>query len=99
MEVPPVFYQIKFSDPLISELISELTNANMGANTFTEGAIELILRNANGNLRLCKNLCYGSLMDDARHTQKEVTINHVNAILIQPHWRTHKELLTQQVPK
>ena len=43
--------------------------------------------------------CYGSLMDAARHGVKEVTINHVNAILIQPHWRTHKELITQQVPK
>jgi len=77
----------------------ELTKANMGANTFTEGAIELVLRNANGNLRLCKNLCYSSLMDAARLGEKEVTIHHVNAILIQPHWRTHKELITQQVPK
>lgn len=35
----------------------------------------------------------------ASQAQKEVTIHHVNAILIQPHWRTHEELLTQQVPK
>jgi hypothetical protein len=26
-------------------------------------------------------------------------VNHVNAILIQPRWRTHKELITQQVPE
>lgn len=88
------------TDMHLTEFIErELTTANMGMNTFTEGAIELILRNANGNLRLCKNLCYGSLMDAARQAQKEVTIHHVNAILIQPHWRTHEELLTQQVPK
>ena len=88
------------TDVHLTEFIErELNHANMGLNTFTEGAIELILRNANGNLRLCKNLCYGSLMEAARHAQKEVTINHVNAILIQTHWRTHEELLTQQVPK
>jgi MSHA biogenesis protein MshM len=88
------------TDVHLTEFIErELTTANMGANTFTEGALELILRNANGNLRLCKNLCYGSLMEAARKAQKEVTINHVNAILIQPHWRTYKELITQQVPK
>jgi MSHA biogenesis protein MshM len=39
----------------------ELEIVKLSINTFDEGAIEVILRNAQGNLRLCRNLCYGSL--------------------------------------
>jgi len=56
--------------------------------TFNEGAIELIIRSAQGNLRLCRNLCYA---------RKTVTIADVNAVLVQPHWRSHEELIKQQV--
>ena len=57
-------------------------------------AIELILRSSSGNLRLCRNLCYGSLIEAARETKKIVSITHVNAVLVQPHWRSHNELIT-----
>jgi hypothetical protein len=69
----------------------------MGINTFDPAAIELILRSAQGNLRLYRNLCYGSLIEAARETKKEVTITHINSVLVQPHWRTHQELIKQQV--
>ncbi len=59
--------------------------------------IELIIRSAQDNLRLSRNLCYGSLVDAARKAQKTVTIAHVNSVLIQPHWRSHEELIKQQV--
>jgi MSHA biogenesis protein MshM len=74
----------------------ELTAVKLGANTFDEGAEALILRNAQGNLRLCRNLCYGSLIEACRDSKRIVTIKHVNAVLIQPHWRSHDELLKQQ---
>lgn len=54
-------------------------------------------RSAEGNLRLCRNLCYASLIEAARETKKVVTITHVNNILVQPHWRSHEELIKQQV--
>ncbi|KKO47535.1 hypothetical protein VT06_16545 [Arsukibacterium sp. MJ3] len=44
----------------------ELEQVKLGSNTFAEGAIELILRHALGCLRLCRNLCYGSLVDACR---------------------------------
>jgi hypothetical protein len=69
----------------------------MGINTFDPAAIELILRSAQGNLRLSRNLCYGSLIEAARETQKVVAIAHVNNVLVQPLWRTHQELIKQQV--
>ena len=39
-------------------IVKELEAARMGINTFDPAAVELILRSAQGNLRLCRNLCY-----------------------------------------
>ncbi|MER2490750.1 ExeA family protein [Catenovulum sediminis] len=78
-------------------IIKELEAAKMGINTFDSAAIEVILRSANGNLRLCRNLCYASLIEACREAKKMVTISHVNNVLIQPHWRSHEELIKQQV--
>ena len=47
--------------------------------------------------QLCRNLCYASLIEAARETRKIVTITHVNNVLVQPHWRSHEELIKQQV--
>jgi type II secretory pathway predicted ATPase ExeA len=85
------------NDDMERYIVKELEAARMGINTFDPAAIELILRSAQGNLRLCRNLCYGSLIEAARETKKVVTITHVNNVLVQPHWRTHQELIKQQV--
>lgn len=85
------------NDDMELYIVKELESARMGINTFNVDAIELILRSAQGNLRLCRNLCYGSLIEAARETQKTITITHVNCVLVQPHWRSHKELIKQQV--
>lgn len=85
------------NDDMERYIVKELEAARMGINTFEQAAIELILRSAQGNLRLCRNLCYASLIEAARETQKIVTITHVNGVLVQPHWRSHKELIKQQV--
>lgn len=76
---------------------NELDSVGLGHNTFDSAAIELILRSAQGNLRLCRNLCYGSLIEACRNKQRSVTTGHVNDVLIQPHWRSHEELIKQQV--
>jgi type II secretory pathway predicted ATPase ExeA len=85
------------NDDMERYIVKELEAARMGINTFDPAAIELILRCAQGNLRLCRNLCYGSLIEAARETKKVVAITHVNSVLVQPHWRTHQELIKQQV--
>lgn len=84
-------------DDMANYILDSLAAVRMGANTFDEAATELIIRSAQGNLRLCRNLCYGSLVEAAIETKKAVTIAHVNAVLIQPHWRTHDQLIKQQV--
>ena len=84
-------------DDLESFVVKELEQAKMGINTFDEGALKLIIRSAEGNLRLCRNLCLASLIEATRETKKVVTITHVNQALVQPHWRSHEELIKQQV--
>jgi len=84
-------------DDLETFVIKELENARMGINTFDEGALQLIIRSAEGNLRVCRNLCLASLIEAARNNKKQVSITHVNQVLVQPHWRSHEELIKQQV--
>jgi MSHA biogenesis protein MshM len=84
-------------DDMERYIIKELEGAKMGINTFDEAALSLIIRSAEGNLRLCRNLCLGSLIEAARETKKTVTISHVNNVLVQPHWRSHDELIKRQV--
>lgn len=77
-------------------IVKQLEDVRMGINTFDGAAVDLIVRSAEGNLRLCRNLCYGSLIEAARESTKIVTITHVNQVLVQPHWRSHEELIKQQ---
>ena len=82
---------------MLEYIHSELESVRLGVNTFDDSAAELIIRSAQGNLRLCRNLCYGSLIEACRGGQRIVGISHVNAVLIQPHWRSHEQLIKQQV--
>lgn len=84
-------------DDLKQYIEKELETAGLGLNTFDDASIELIIRSAQGNLRLCRNLCYGSLIEACRDATRIVTITHVNNVLVQPHWRSHEELVKQQV--
>jgi type II secretory pathway predicted ATPase ExeA len=78
-------------------IIAELAAAGLGANTFDEAAVQVILRAVQGNLRLCRNLCYASLIATCLDQQRICTVTHVNAALMQPHWRSHEALLKQQI--
>ena len=69
----------------------------MGVNTFDEAALQVIARAVQGNLRLCRNLSYASLVAACLDRQRIVTVSHVNQALLQPHWRSHEALLKQQV--
>jgi type II secretory pathway predicted ATPase ExeA len=84
----------RISDDQLMEFIQRETKAvRLPKNSFEDAALELILRSVNGNLRLCANLCYGSLLEACRIGERIVDHSHVNSVLIQPHWRNHEELL------
>jgi MSHA biogenesis protein MshM len=82
---------------LAAFIVAELAAVGLGANTFDEAAVQVILRAVQGNLRLCRNLCYASLVATCLDRQRICTVSHVNAALLQPHWRSHEALLKQQV--
>lgn len=78
-------------------IVAELAAVGLGANTFDEAALQVVLRAVQGNLRLCRNLCYASLVATCLDRQRLCTVSHVNVALQQPHWRSHEALLKQQV--
>lgn len=82
---------------LTSFIVAELAAVGLGANTFDEAALQVICRAVQGNLRLCRNLCYASLVATCLDRQRICTVSHVNQALLQPHWRSHEALLKQQV--
>ena len=83
---------------LMSFIQRECDAVKLPSSTFEDGALELILRSVRGNLRLCSNLCYGSILEACRDGDRVVDHTHVNAMLVQPHWRKHEELITGEVP-
>lgn len=83
------------SEQMKEYIYREIQEAELPANVFDENAIDLIIRSVDGNLRLCRNLCYGSLAETVYLKQKIATIQMVNRVIIQPHWRSHEELITQ----
>jgi type II secretory pathway predicted ATPase ExeA len=84
-------------EALSSFIINELAAVGLGANTIDEAALQVIVRAVQGNLRLCRNLCYASLIATCLDHQRICTVSHVNAALQQPHWRSHEALLKQQI--
>ena len=83
-------------DDMNAYVIRELENVRLGMNTFEDAALEIIIRAVQGNLRLCCNLCYAALIEACRESKRIVSTQHVNAVLIQPHWRSHEQLIQQQ---
>jgi MSHA biogenesis protein MshM len=83
-------------EELANFINAELAAVGLGANTFDEAALQVVLRAVQGNLRLCRNLCYASLVAACLDRQRICAVSHVNSALQQPHWRSHEALLKQQ---
>ena len=64
----------------------------MGHNTFTQPAVDLIVRSADGVLRQARNLCVGCLIEAVRSANKTIDIDNVNRVLRQPHWQKEADL-------
>ena len=74
-------------DDMATFILGQLDQAGLGHNTFTEDALTLIVRSADGILRRTRNLCLGSMLEAVRAQKKIIDIDLVNRVLIQPHWR------------
>jgi len=65
----------------------ELDAVRLAHNTFSEDALDLIVRSSEGGLRAARNLCLSTLLEAVRDQTKTVGLKQVNRVLLQPHWR------------
>ena len=73
-------------------ILDQFDRAGLAHNVFTDRALNLIARSSDGVLRKARNLCLGCLVEAIRDQTRTVDIDHVNAVLKQPHWRAHHDL-------
>jgi len=73
-------------DDMRTFLLAQMDRAGLGHNTFTEEALGLIVRSAEGVLRLARNLALSCLLEGVRAQTRTVGIELVNRVLLQPHW-------------
>jgi MSHA biogenesis protein MshM len=74
-------------DDMQAFILAELDCIGLGHNTFTQAALDLIVRSADGVLRRTRNLCLSCMLEAVRAANKCIDIDIVNLVLIQPHWR------------
>ena len=79
-------------DDITAFIRTELDRLGLGHNTFDDGAIDLIVRSADGVLRKTRNLCLACMLEAVRAKQKTIDIEIVNRVLLQPHWRKDVDL-------
>ena len=79
-------------DDMKAFILAELDRLGLGHNTFSEAALDLIVRSADGVLRKTRNLCLSCMLDAVRAGEKIIDIANVNRVLIQPHWRKECDL-------
>ena len=79
-------------DDMEQFILAQLDKTGLGHNTFTEDAIGLIVRSADGIMRRARNLCLSCMLEAVRARTKNIGIDIVNKVLIQPHWRNEYDL-------
>jgi MSHA biogenesis protein MshM len=79
-------------DQMQDFIFNELDKVALPHNIFTDDALSLIIRSADGFLRRAKNLCLSCLLEAVRAKKKIIDLDNVNSVLIQPHWRIESEL-------
>ena len=79
-------------DDMKTFILSELDRIKLGHNTFTEEALELIVRSSDGVLRRTKNICLSCMLEAVRQRSKIIGLDTVDRVLIQPHWRKEQDL-------
>lgn len=79
-------------DDMKAFILSELDRIRLGHNTFTEAALDLVVRSAEGVLRKARNLCVSCMLEAVRSGKKSIDLENVNHVLIQPHWRNECDI-------
>ena len=73
-------------------ILFELDRSKLPHNTFSEDAIAVIVRAADGVLRNIRNICLAAMIEAVRDHTKTVGKKQVNNVLMQPHWSYEYDL-------
>jgi type II secretory pathway predicted ATPase ExeA len=82
-------------DDIKAFIFGQLDRIRLGHNTFSEDAIELIVRSSEGILRRTRNLCISAMLETVRDRKQVVDLEQVNRVLLQPHWRKDHDMEAQ----
>ncbi|MCP5111343.1 MAG: AAA family ATPase [bacterium] len=78
-------------DAITNFIRNQLDQVGLPHSTFTEAAVNLIIRSSEGTLRAVKNLSVGAMIEAVRERTKTIDTGQVNAVLLQPHWRQDQQ--------
>jgi type II secretory pathway predicted ATPase ExeA len=79
-------------DDMTEFIYRELDKVALAHSTFSENALDLIVRSSEGILRRARNLCLSCLLEAVRDRVKKVDLKQVNQVLLQPHWRQERDM-------
>ena len=79
-------------DDLANFIKAELDRVALPHTVFSDDALGLIVRSAEGILRRARNLCISTLIEAVRDRVRVVDLKQVNRVLLQPHWRLERDL-------
>jgi len=79
-------------DEMEKFILGQLDSCGLGHNTFSEESLALVVRSSDGLLRKARNLCLGCLLEAVRRKKKQIDLENVNSVLIQPHWRVEQDI-------
>ena len=82
-------------DDIKTFILDQLDRCGLPHNTFTDDALALVIRTSEGFLRRIRNLCVSALLETVRDRQREVGLQQINRVLMQPHWRKEHDLTAQ----
>ncbi len=79
-------------DDIRSFIFDQLDAVKLGHNTFSEEAVDLVVRSSEGILRRTRNLCISAMLEAVRDRKQVIGLDQVNRVLLQPHWRKDHDM-------
>jgi len=84
----------KLAAETIRDFVFEQFDAcGLGHDKITDDALALIARSSDGILRNAAHLTLAALIQTVREQKRTCELSHVNAALLQPHWRKYIDLI------
>ncbi len=81
-------------DDMTAFIFAQLDRVKLAHSTFSDDAMELVVRSCEGILRRTRNLCISAMLETVRDRKQVVGLDQVNRVLMQPHWRKDHDVET-----